>query len=78
MRLPEVKLEPFAMSLLRSRVHCSKWHTSGAVYVGQWVHGQREGAGKYSWHPMSPSQTTPASFEYEGEFRANLRSGVGM
>ena len=54
-----------------------KW-VSGAVYVGQWVAGVREGAGKYSWDPKSPSQTTPASFEYEGEFHENLRSGKGV
>ena len=46
---------------------------NGAVYVGQWVNGCREGLGTFTWSKYGPA----SGQSYEGEHKDDRRHGKG-
>ena len=46
---------------------------NGAVYVGQWVNGCREGLGTFTWSKYGPA----SGQSYEGQWKNNKRHGKG-
>ena len=46
---------------------------NGAVYVGQWVNGLREGIGTFTWSKFGPA----SGKSYEGQWKKNKRHGKG-